>query len=161
LVCLIVLAVLISLFDVVARGMYLRIVLLIEREVLNRLHYVPLPHVNHGLNVVDEALMLNQSCILNSLLDLNWVLTDLSPQLCGHFDLNVSLGDVILENQEHCLVTLKENFVLMRIEVLGGHSVLAHVCRIDNAETVLDQDGLIQSVERVDIRLRLRLLALL
>ena len=97
---------LISLFDVVARGMHLRIILLIEREVLNRLHDVPLAHVNHGLNVVDEALMLNQSCILNSLLDLNWVLADLSPQLCGHFDLNVSLGNVILENQEHCLVAL-------------------------------------------------------
>ena len=73
----------------------------------------------------------------------------------------MSLGDVILENQEHCLVALKENFVLMRIEVLGGHSVLAHVGRIDNAETVLDQDGLVQSVERVNIGLRLRLLALL
>jgi hypothetical protein len=73
----------------------------------------------------------------------------------------VSLGDVILENQEHRLVALKENFVLMRVEVLGGHSVLAHVGRIDNAETVLDQDGLVQGVERVDVRLRLHLLALL
>jgi hypothetical protein len=73
----------------------------------------------------------------------------------------VSLGYVILENQEHRLVALKENFVLMRVEVLGGHSVLAHVGSIDNAETVLDQDGLVQGVERVDIRLRLRLLALL
>lgn len=73
----------------------------------------------------------------------------------------MSLGDIILENQEHCLVALKENFVLMRIEVLGGDSVLAHVGRIDNAETILDQDGLIQSVERVDVRLWLRLLALL
>ena len=102
--------------------------------------------MNHGLYVVDEALMLYQSCILNSLLDLNWVLTDLSPQLCRHFDLNMSLGDVILENQEHCLVALKENFVLMSIEVLGRHSVLAHVGRIDNAETVLDEDGLVQSI---------------
>lgn len=58
----------------------------------------------------------------------------------------MSLGDVILENQEHCLVALKENFVLMRIEVFGGHSVLAHVGRIDNAEAVFDQDGLVQSV---------------
>ena len=73
----------------------------------------------------------------------------------------MSLGDVILENQEHCLVALKENFVLMRIEVLGGHSVLAHVGRIYNAEAVLDQDGLVQSVERVYIGLRLSLLALL
>ena len=73
------LAVLICLFDVVARGMHLRIILLIEREVLNRLHDVPLAQVNHGLNVVDEALMLYQSSILNSLLDLNWVLTNLSP----------------------------------------------------------------------------------
>jgi hypothetical protein len=73
----------------------------------------------------------------------------------------VSLGDVILENQEHSLVALKENFVLMRVKVLGGHCVLAHVGRIDNAETVLDQDGLVQGVERVDVRLRLRLLALL
>ena len=66
-----------------------------------------------------------------------------------------------MENQEHCLVALKENFVLMRIEVLGGNSVLAHVGCIDNAETVLDQDGLVQSFERVDVRLWLRLLALL
>jgi len=66
-----------------------------------------------------------------------------------------------LENQEHCLVALKENFVLMRIEVFGGNSVLAHVGRIDNAETVLDQDSLVQGIERVDIRLRLSLLALL
>ena len=73
----------------------------------------------------------------------------------------MSLSDVILENQEHGLVALKENFVLMRIEVLGGNSVLAHVGRIDNAETVLDQDGLVQGVERIDIRLRLRLLTLL
>jgi len=73
----------------------------------------------------------------------------------------VSLGYVILENQEHCLVALKENFVLMRIEVFGGNSVLAHVGRIDNAETVLDQDSLVQGIERVDIRLRLSLLALL
>ena len=73
------LAVLISLFDVVTRGMHLRIIFLVEREVLNRLHDVPLAQVNHGLYVVDQALMLNQSCILNSLLDLNWVLTNLSP----------------------------------------------------------------------------------
>jgi hypothetical protein len=78
LVSLIVLAVLISLFDVVARGMHLRIILLIEREVLNCLHDVTLAQVNHGLYVVDEALVLNQSSVLNSLLDLNWVLTDLS-----------------------------------------------------------------------------------
>lgn len=77
-VSLIVLAVLISLFDVVARGMHLRIILLVEREVLNCLHDVPLAQVYHGFYVVDEALMLNQSSVLNSLLDLNWVLTDLS-----------------------------------------------------------------------------------
>jgi hypothetical protein len=34
----------------------------------------------------------------------------------------------------------------MRIEVLGGHSELAQVGRIDNAEAVLDWDGLVQSV---------------
>jgi len=78
LVGLIVLAVLISLFDVVTRGMHLRIIFLVEREVLNRLHDVPLAQVNHGLDVVDQALMLYQSCILNSLLDLDRVLTDLS-----------------------------------------------------------------------------------
>ena len=72
------LAVLITLLYVVARGMNLRIILLVEREVLNRLHDVPLAQVNHCLNVVDQALMLYQSSILNSLLDLDWVLTDLS-----------------------------------------------------------------------------------
>ena len=77
-VSLIVLAVLITLLYVVARGMNLRIILLVEREVLNRLHDVPLAQVNHCLNVVDQALMLYQSSILNSLLDLDWVLTDLS-----------------------------------------------------------------------------------
>lgn len=78
-VSLIVLAVFISLLDVVARGMHLRIILLVKREVLNRLHDVALAQVNHGLYVVDQALMLNQSSILDSLLDLYWVLIDLSP----------------------------------------------------------------------------------
>jgi hypothetical protein len=52
------LAVLITLLDVVARGMHLRIILLVERKVLNRLHDVPLAQVNHGFYVVDEALVL-------------------------------------------------------------------------------------------------------
>jgi hypothetical protein len=58
--------------------MHLRIILLVERKVLNRLHDVPLAQVNHSLDVVYEALMLYQSSILNSLLDLDRVLTDLS-----------------------------------------------------------------------------------
>ena len=57
-VCLIVLAVLITLLNVVARGMHLRIILLVERKVLNRLHDVPLAQVNHGFYDVDEALVL-------------------------------------------------------------------------------------------------------
>lgn len=58
--------------------MHLRIIFLVEGEVLNCLHDIPLAQVNHGLNIVDQALMLYQSRILNSLLDLDRILANLS-----------------------------------------------------------------------------------
>jgi hypothetical protein len=97
--------------------MNLGIVFFVKGKVLNRFHDIGLPHVNHGLDIIHETLMLYLSCILYSLFDLNWVLVDLSPQFSGHFDFNMSLSYVILENQEHGFVAVKEDLVLMRVEV--------------------------------------------
>jgi len=63
--------------------------------------------------------MLNLGSILHTLLDFHWVLIDFSTKLCGNFNFNVCLQNVILENQEHSLVALKQNLVLMRVEVFG------------------------------------------
>jgi hypothetical protein len=97
--------------------MDLGIIFFVKGKVLNRFHDIGLPHVNHGLDIINETLMLNLSCILYSLLDLNWVLVYLGPQLSGHLDFNMSLSYVILENQEHGFVAVKEDLILMRVEV--------------------------------------------
>ena len=145
------LAVLISWFNMVTRWMNFRVIFLIKRKVLNWSHDIALSHVNHGFDVVYEALMLNLCSILDTLLDFNWILIDLCTKICCNFDLNVCLGDVILENQEHGLVALKQYFVLMRVEIFRWYRVLAHVCSVDDAEAVLDQNSLVQGLHRIDV----------
>jgi hypothetical protein len=118
LISLIMLAVFICLFDMMARGMNLRVVFFIEREVLNSFHDISLSHVYHSFNIIDKSLMLNLGSILDTLLNLHWILVDLGSQLSCYFDFNVCLGDIILENQKHCLVAMQQNLVFMRVEIL-------------------------------------------
>jgi hypothetical protein len=97
---------------------HLGVVFLIEGQILNGLHDISLAHVYHGLDVVDEALVLYLCGILDSLFDLDWVLVYLGPQFRRHLDLHMRLGNVVLQDQEHRLVAMKKYLVLMRIEVL-------------------------------------------
>jgi len=52
----------------------------------------------HGFDVVNEALMLNLSCVLHALFDLHWVRIDLSSELSCYLDLYMGLGNVILQD---------------------------------------------------------------
>ena len=95
---LIVLAGFIGMLRMVARGVHLWVVLLIEREVLYRLHDVALAKMNQSLNVVDEALVLDLCGLIDSLFDLHWVLIDLRSQFGRHLDLLMSLCNIVLQD---------------------------------------------------------------
>ena len=60
--------------------------------------------MNHRLDIINKPLMLYLSRLIDILLDFNWVLIDFRSQLSSHFDLLMSLSDVILEDEEHGLV---------------------------------------------------------
>ena len=88
--------------------------------------------------------MLNLCGLVYVLLDLNWVLIDLCAELSCYFDLFVSLLYVVLDQQEHCLVACEEDLVLVCVHVFGRYSMAAHIGRIDDTETVLNENGLVK-----------------
>ena len=74
----VVFAVIISGLYMLARRMNLRIVFFIERKILNSLHNIALTKMNHSFDVIHESLMLYLCRLIDSLLDLDGVLIDLS-----------------------------------------------------------------------------------
>lgn len=117
LIRLVVLAVVVREFAMEAARVHLGIVFLIERQVLDRLHYVMLPKVYESLDVVDEALVLNLRALTDVLLDFDGILIELGSQLASDLDLLVCESDVVLEDVEHGLVALQKDAVLMDVHV--------------------------------------------
>lgn len=62
--------------------------------------------------------MLDAGWLLDLLLYLDWILVNLCAQLCCYLDLLVRLGDIILNDEEHSLVRLKQYLVLMDVHIL-------------------------------------------
>ena len=75
--------------------------------------------------------------LIYSLFDFNGILIDLSTQFRSNLYLYMSLSDIILENQEHCFIGLKQYAVLVHVHVLRGDCMLADVRGINDAETIL------------------------
>lgn len=143
---------LIILLYVMTRGMYLWIIFFIKRKVLNRLHNVPLSHVNHCLDVINETLMLNLGRILYSLLYFDRILIDLGSKLGSHLDLNMRLSDIVLHYQKHCFVALQKNLIFMRVEILWRDCMFSHISSVDNAKTILNQYCLIECLNWINVR---------
>ena len=139
----VVFAVIISGLYMLAWRMNLRIVFFIEWKILNGLHNIALTKMNHSFDVIHESLMLYLCRLIDSLLDLDRVLIDLSSQLSCDLYLDVSVSDVVLQDKEHGFVGLQQDAILMHVHILGWDRVLPDIGRIDDAETVLDQDGLV------------------
>ena len=55
----------------------------------------------------------------------------------------MSLGDVVLENQEHRFVTLQEYLILMDVHISGWHCMLSYVSSIDYTEGIFGKNSLI------------------
>ena len=72
------LAVVISMLLVKARWMDLRIVFFVEGEVLHCLHNISLAEVDHGFDIVDEALVLDLRRVIHRGFDLYRILVNLS-----------------------------------------------------------------------------------
>ena len=93
--------------------------------------------MNHRFNVINQPLMLYLCRLIYSLLDFHRILINLSPQFRCHFNLYMSLSDIILEYQEHRFIGLKQYAVLVHVHILRGDCMLADVRGINDAETIL------------------------
>jgi hypothetical protein len=121
------LAVIISCLYMLTRRMNFRIILFIKREILDSFHNIALPEMNHSFDVINQPLMLYLCRLVYSLLDFNRVLIDFRTQLSSHLNLYVSLCDIILQNQEHCFIRLKQYAVLVHVHVLWRHRMLPDI----------------------------------
>ena len=93
--------------------------------------------MNHRFYVINQPLMLYLCRLINSLFDFNGILINFSTQFRSHLNLYVSLSDIILENQEHRFIGLKQYAVLVHVHILRGDCMLADVRGIDDAEAIL------------------------
>ena len=148
LVDLVMLAVFICMLVVIARWVHFRIVFFVKREILNRLHHIALSKMNDCLDIVNQALMLDLSWLIDTLLNLDRILVDLCSQFICYLYFLMSLGDVVLENQEHRFVTLQEYLILMDVHISGWHCMLSYVSSIDYTEGIFGKNSLIQSFDR-------------
>lgn len=151
LVRLVMLAVVVRQLAMVAAGVNLGVVFLIEGQILDRLHDVVLSQVNEGLDVVHKTLVLDLSALANVLLDFDGVLIELGSQLASHLYLLMCESDVVLQDVEHGLVALEQNPVLMDVHVARRECVRANVRCIDDTEAVLDEDFLIQGLSAEEV----------
>lgn len=108
--------------------------------------------MNHGFDVINKALVLNLSWLIDVLFDFHWILIDLGSQLSGYLDFLVGLCDIILENKEHSFVGLQQNFILMNVHVLWGDSMFTNVRGINDAETIFSEYSFIQQFTEIKVR---------
>jgi len=108
--------------------------------------------MDHSLDVIDEALVLNLCRLIYVWFNLNWILVNFCAKLCSNLYLLMSLSNIILENKEHCLVWLKKNAILMNIHIFRWNGMLTYIRCINDAETILGQDSLIKKLAKIEQR---------
>ena len=143
----------ISLLNMMTRRMHLRVVFFIEREILYCLHDITLANMYDCLDIINQALMLYLCRLLDSLPYFYRVLINFCSQFSCCLYLHVGLCNVPLKNKKHCFVTMQQDFVLVRVKILGWNRMLSHICSIYDTETVLNQYRLIQGLRGIYLRL--------
>lgn len=118
LVSLIMLGLFVDMLCVEARWVNFRVILLIERKVLDGFHNISLTEVDKGFDVVYKPLMLYACWLVHLGFDLYWILVNFGPQFCRYFNLLMSLHDVVLDQQEHSFVRGEKYLILMNVHVL-------------------------------------------